>query len=161
MEVRDLPVSSLKPAKYNPRKDLQPGDPEWDKLARSITEFGLVEPLVWNELTGNLVGGHQRLKVLKSQGVETVPVAVVSLDASQEKALNVALNKIAGDWEPTPLADLLSALSNEGLLELTGFDEAELDKLISDFAPMDFESQPRLDEKSKVTCPECGHEFEP
>ncbi len=148
LTIRNLPLGDLKPAKYNPRKDLKPGDPEWDKLARSISEFGLVEPLVWNERTGNLVGGHQRLKVLKSQGIETVPVAVVDLELEQEKALNVALNKIAGDWEPTPLADLLSELSNNGLLEVTGFEEAELEALIDELTPRSLDDlvDPEIDE---------------
>lgn len=67
MEIREVPVEKLNPAAYNPRKDLKPGDPEYEKLKRSLDTFGCVEPIVWNERTGNVVGGHQRLKVLKNQ----------------------------------------------------------------------------------------------
>ncbi|MFY9379208.1 MAG: ParB N-terminal domain-containing protein, partial [Acutalibacteraceae bacterium] len=62
MQVNKIPISQLNPAKYNPRKDLQPGDPEYEKLKRSMQEFGYVEPIVWNKRTGNIVGGHQRYK---------------------------------------------------------------------------------------------------
>ena len=62
MIIKKIPISRIKEAAYNPRLDLKPGDPEYEKIKRSIEEFDLVEPLVWNETTGNLVGGHQRLK---------------------------------------------------------------------------------------------------
>jgi len=65
MEIIKIPITKINPAPYNQRLDLQPGDVEYEKIKRSITEFDLVEPLVWNKQTGNLVGGHQRLKVLK------------------------------------------------------------------------------------------------
>ena len=68
MEIQTLPIADLHPAKYNPRKDLRPGDPEYEKLKRSISTFGNVEPIVWNRRTGNVVGGHQRLKVLTELG---------------------------------------------------------------------------------------------
>ena len=64
MEIRKVPISLLNAAPYNPRKDLQPGDPEYQKIARSIEKYGCVEPIIWNEKTGNVIGGHQRLKVL-------------------------------------------------------------------------------------------------
>ena len=62
MEIRKVPISLLNAAPYNPRKDLQPGDPEYQKIARSIEKYGCVEPIIWNEKTGNVIGGHQRLK---------------------------------------------------------------------------------------------------
>lgn len=65
MNIEKISVEKLLPAKYNPRKDLQPGDPEFEKLKRSITEFGYVEPIIWNKRTGVVIGGHQRLKVLQ------------------------------------------------------------------------------------------------
>lgn len=68
MDIQKISVSKIKAAKYNPRKDLKPGDVEYEKLRRSIEEFGYVEPLVWNSRTGNIVGGHQRFKVLKAMG---------------------------------------------------------------------------------------------
>ncbi len=77
MRIETIPVHRINPAPYNPRRNLQPGDPEYERISRSVWEFGLVEPLVWNERTGTLVGGHQRFKVLLAQGAETVIVSVV------------------------------------------------------------------------------------
>ena len=94
MKIETVPVSKISPAPYNPRKDLKPGDAEYEKLKRSMEAFGCVEPLVWNRRTGHLVGGHQRFKVLCAQCVETIEVSVVDLPIEQEKSLNIALNKI-------------------------------------------------------------------
>jgi len=133
MRIQHVDISRVNPAPYNPRKDLKPGDPHYEALKRSVGRWGLVEPLVWNERTGNLVGGHQRLKILKEQGVESVEVSVVDLDANDEAALNVALNKISGDWDTGKLADLLSELDGNGYdATLTGFDVRELEELLVD-----------------------------
>ena len=88
MEIQKIPISKINPAKYNPRLDLQPGDPDYEKLKKSMQEFDLVEPLIWNKRSGNLVGGHQRLKILVEQGKNEVDVSVVDLPDSKEKALN-------------------------------------------------------------------------
>lgn len=64
MIIKEIEVSKINPAAYNPRMDLQPNDPEYQKLKKSIEEFGYIDPLIWNERTGNLVGGHQRYKIL-------------------------------------------------------------------------------------------------
>ena len=132
MEIRKISVSDIKPAKYNPRKDLKPGDPAYEKLKRSMTEFGYVEPIIWNEETGNIVGGHQRYKVLVAEGHKEVECVVVRLTSEKEKALNVALNKVTGDWEFEALADLLKDLDEQDFdVTLTGFDAAEIDDLFS------------------------------
>jgi ParB-like chromosome segregation protein Spo0J len=134
MEIKRIPVEQINPAPYNPRKDLKPGEPEYEKLRRSIQEFGFVEPLVWNKRTGNLVGGHQRLKVLIEQGVREVEVSVVDLDDQRERALNIALNKISGDWDNEKLKDLLEELDTGDFdIELTGFTEAEIEDLMIQF----------------------------
>lgn len=59
LNMQTMPIDRLKPAKYNPRKDLKPGDPAYEKIKRSLHDFGYVDPIVWNEVTGNIVGGHQ------------------------------------------------------------------------------------------------------
>jgi len=134
MEIRKMPIDQLNPAAYNPRKDLQPGDPEYEKLKRSIQEFDLVEPLVWNERTGRLVGGHQRLKVLQDLGYTEIEVSVVDLPEDKEKVLNIALNKIQGDWDYPKLKDLLEELDTGAFdLELTGFDIEEIEDLMTQF----------------------------
>lgn len=66
MRIEKIDILKLNPAKYNPRKDLKPGDPEYEKLKQSIKKFGVVEPIVWNKRSGNIVGGHQRYKILKN-----------------------------------------------------------------------------------------------
>ena len=132
MNIRKIPIDQINPAAYNPRKDLQPGDPEYEKLKRSMQEFGYVEPIVWNKRTGNIVGGHQRYKVLLDMGMSEVDCVVVDLDETKEKALNVALNKIQGDWDYEKLKDLLQELDTGELdLELTGFDMEEIEDLIA------------------------------
>ena len=82
LDVRTLPIEKLIPAPYNPRLVLQPEDRRYQKLARSLREFGLVEPLIWNETTGHVVGGHARLAILKALGARAVPVSVTPPAAS-------------------------------------------------------------------------------
>ena len=126
-------TADLIPADYNPRKDLKPGDPEYDKLKRSMEQFGYVEPVIWNKATGRVVGGHQRLKVLMDMGVTEVECVVVELDEEREKALNIALNKISGDWDKDKLMLLISDLQGADFdVSLTGFDPAEIDDLFKD-----------------------------
>ena len=123
----------LLPADYNPRKDLKPGDAEYEKLKRSIEQFGYVEPVIWNKTTGRVVGGHQRLKVLIDMGMTEVDCVVVELSEEKEKALNVALNKISGDWDKDKLALLIADLQGADFdVSLTGFEPAEIDALFKD-----------------------------
>ena len=126
-------TADLLPADYNPRKDLKPGDLEYEKLKRSIEQFGYVEPVIWNKTTGRVVGGHQRLKVLIDMGITEIDCVVVEMDEAKEKALNIALNKISGDWDKDKLALLIADLQGEDFdVSLTGFDPAEIDDLFKD-----------------------------
>jgi len=137
MQIEKMKVSDLKYAPYNPRKI---DDKELAKLKRSISEFGYVEPIVWNERTGFVVGGNQRLKVLRELGIEEVDVVVVDLDDAKEKALNVALNKISGEWDFPKLKDLLIDIDTGDFdIELTGFDLDEIGELIA------FDKEPEED----------------
>jgi DNA modification methylase len=130
MKIKTLPIAQLKPAPYNPRRELKAGDPEFERIRRSIKTFGLVEPLIWNERSGYLVGGHQRLAVLKAEGVKQIEVTVVNLTDSRERALNAALNKISGVWDNEKLREVMAAL-DEADITLTGFDDGELAKLVN------------------------------
>lgn len=132
MDIQRIEVSKINPAAYNPRVDLKPGDSEYEKLKHSINTFGYVEPLVWNKQTGNLVGGHQRLKILIEQGATEVEVSVVDLPIDKEKALNLALNKIRGDWDDDKLAALLEELNQNPNLDmnLTGFEAPEISEIL-------------------------------
>lgn len=130
MKIQKIPVTELNPAAYNPRKDLQPGDAEYEKLLRSVEEFGYVEPIIWNRRTGNIVGGHQRFKVLLQLGFTEIDCVVVDLDEAREKTLNIALNKISGDWDSEKLADVFRDIEQYGIsLDITGFELPEIDKL--------------------------------
>ena len=133
MVIEKKNTADLLPADYNPRKDLKPGDPEYEKLKRSLEQFGYVEPVIWNKATGRVVGGHQRLKVLIDMGITEVECVVVDLPEDKEKALNIALNKISGDWDKDKLAVLIADLQGTAFdVSLTGFDAAEIDDLFKD-----------------------------
>ena len=123
--VQEIKVTELNAAQYNPRIALEPGMPEWEKLKTSIEQFGNVEPVVWNRRTGNVVGGHQRLAVLKSMGYESVPCSVVDLDEKEEKLLNIALNKIKGQWDYDKLEEILSGFDYE-VATASGFSAEEI-----------------------------------
>jgi ParB-like chromosome segregation protein Spo0J len=134
MRIERMAISDLKPAPYNPRVSLKPGDAAYERLERSIEEFDLVQPLVWNRRTGHIVGGHQRLEILKQKGITEVECVVVDLPPQREKALNVALNNsaVAGDWEPQKLLDLVGELQALPDFDatLTGFSEQALRDLV-------------------------------
>ena len=132
MQIKKVKISDINPAKYNPRKDLQPGDPEYEKIKRSIEEFDCVEPLVLNKRGNVLVGGHQRLKVLKERGDIEVECSIVDLEPAKEKALNIALNKISGEWDFPKLKDLLEEIdTGEFDIEITGFDLGEIEDIMT------------------------------
>ena len=133
MIIEKKNTADLLPADYNPRKDLKPGDAEYEKLKRSIEQFGYVEPVIWNQTTGRVVGGHQRLKVLMDMGMTKVDCVVVEMDEDKEKALNIALNKISGDWDKDKLALLIADLQGADFdVSFTGFEPAEIDDLFKD-----------------------------
>ncbi len=133
MQIEKKQVTDLLPAEYNPRKELKPGDSEYEKLKRSLEQFGYVEPVIWNKTTGRVVGGHQRLRVMKDMGLTEVECVVVELPEDKEKALNIALNKISGEWDKDKLALLISDLQGTDFdVSLTGFEPAEIDDLFKD-----------------------------
>ena len=101
-----------------------------ENLRRSITTYGLIIPVVWNKRTNRVVGGHQRLTVLENEGETEVDVSVVDLDETQERQLNVALNKVEGGWDEEKLGDLLAELGEDATL--TGFTQQEIDSLTND-----------------------------
>lgn len=127
-----LPIASLKPAAYNPRKKLKKGDKEYEKIKHSIEEFGYVDPIIVNA-DGTVIGGHQRLTVLMDMGYQEVQCVQVHIeDENKVKALNVALNKITGAWNEELLADLMVDLQEADFnLDLTGFEAPEIDQLFS------------------------------
>lgn len=133
MEIQKIDINKLIPATYNPRKDLKPNDEEYIKIKNSIINFGYVEPIIINK-DFTVVGGHQRLKVLKELNYEKIECIVVDLDKTQEKALNIALNKISGEWNTEKLENLLQELLQENFdVNLTGFDSEEIDNILNEY----------------------------
>lgn len=127
-------LSELIAAEYNPRKALTVKDSEYQKIKRSIEEFGYVDPIIINK-DGTIIGGHQRTTVLIDLGYEEVDVVVVSLDKQKEKALNIALNKISGEWDELKLKDLLLDLDlGDYDISLTGFETNDLTELVDKLA---------------------------
>ncbi|CYV37426.1 site-specific DNA-methyltransferase [Streptococcus suis] len=131
MEIREIRLSELHPASYNPRKKLKKGDKEYEKIKQSLLKFGYVDPIIVNkDLT--VIGGHQRLTVLRDLDYETAKCVIVDLSKEDEKALNIALNKITGQWDDQLLADLLLDLQESDFnLDLTGFEPPEIDDILS------------------------------
>lgn len=127
MEFEVKRIADMNRAAYNPRVDLRPEDEEYQAIERSLKRHGLVQPIVWNRRTNTVVSGHQRLTVLEAQGETEVTVSVVDLDDIQEKELNVALNKITGEWDDDKLSVILNELGEEATD--TGFTLPEIDVL--------------------------------
>ena len=137
LNIQKWSLQDLRPAEYNPRKALSPEDAEYQKIKRSIETFGYVDPIIINK-DGTIIGGHQRCQVLSDLGYTEVDVVVVDLNKNDEKALNVALNKITGEWDELKLKDLLVELDlGDYDISVTGFDNQDLEELIelTDFEP--------------------------
>lgn len=131
MEFIKKKTDELKYANYNPRKKLKPEDKEYQKIKKSIEEFGYVEPIIINK-DNTIIGGHQRLTVLKDLGYKEVDVIQIDIDKTKEKALNIALNKITGEWDYSMLGDLLLDLDSLNYdLEFTGFDLDEIENILA------------------------------
>ena len=125
-------LTSIHPAEYNPRKELKPGDPEFKNIQRSLKEFGYVDPIIINK-DGTIIGGHQRASVLKSLGYTEADCIVVDLGKQNEKALNIALNKIGGQWDMSLLRDALQDLTLSPVdVNATGHSDDELSVILGD-----------------------------
>jgi len=151
LKLTQVPIGKLKPAAYNPRHF---SDEEMDSLVRSLREFGMVDPIIANK-DGTVIGGHQRLKAARLAGIETVPVVYVNLPKAKQKALNLALNRIGGEWDEAKLRSLLEELAGTDVdLELTGFSVDELDWLNDRGEPWSIEDAlTELDMKDAVAQP--------
>jgi hypothetical protein len=116
--------SEVTPADYNPRTM---SDKAREGLSNSISTFGLVQPIIYNKRTGNIVGGHQRMTDLIAKGVEGTDMVEVDLPDSYEKALNITLNHpgIEGEFDNEKLQPLLSEVPKELMSELN-LDELEI-----------------------------------
>lgn len=160
MKIQEVEIKKLKIAEYNPRKDLKEKDPEYQKIKNSIKEFGYISPIIINsDMT--VISGHQRLKVLKDLGKTNIECIVVDFDKNKEKMLNIALNKISGEWDYQKLEILFNELANSELdISITGFDENEINKIIKETEESMTENKEIdlsefNDEKFQCKCPKC------
>lgn len=133
LTIKKMKIADLDPAKYNPRKELKPGDKEFEKLKNSIEHFGYVELIVVNTANHNtVISGHQRLNVLKYLNVDEIECVTVEMNETEEKALNIAMNKVSGEWNEQLLADLIVDLQSVDFnVDLTGFEAPEVEQLFS------------------------------
>ena len=169
-----LKVEEVKPNPKNPRIDLRPGMPLYEKLKDSIEKFEYVDPIIWNKTTGMIVSGHQRFQVMKDiaeakgEKFDTVDVMQVEMTEAEQNTFMVAVNKITGLWDTEKLKALFQELSEEDL-SYTGYDDFEIQALLgdtdtesTDFSDDDPSYNPDYDSrgKKKVVCPHCGEEFE-
>jgi len=124
LQIAQVPIDELHPDPANPR---QIGDADLDSLTRSLREFGFVQPVIARHEDHVVVGGHQRLVAARRLGLKTVPVIFVDLSQEQSHLLNLALNKISGDWDEALLARLLAdlQLAPNVDLALSGFEDDE------------------------------------
>jgi len=157
--IEYVAVGDLRPWTGNPRKI---DEDELQRLRRSIRDFGLIDPVIVRRSDAMVIGGHQRLVAAQAEGITEAPVVFVEFDDTKAAALNVALNKIGGDWDWPKLADLFQELDvGDFDVTMTGFDEREIEGLmhgLDEVATKEYDESVANDVK-KVTCPECKHEF--
>jgi ParB/RepB/Spo0J family partition protein len=128
LQVIQVPIDDLHPDTANPRKI---SASELDALTRSLCEWGFVQPVIARRNDHIVVGGHQRLIAARRLGYKTVPVIYVDLSPDQAHLLNLALNKISGDWDEQLLARMLADLQANAVdLSVSGFDADEINRLL-------------------------------
>lgn len=150
MKTAVMKLKDIRPAAYNPRVTLKPGDKDYEALKNSLERFGVAEPLIVNETTGNLVAGHQRLNVLKASGATEVEVVLVEMDEDKEKLLNIALNKIDGEWDYKKLEAMFEEIEADDI-KFTGFSQEELDNLFDGGLPNWDDTEEDTEEQEKDT----------
>lgn len=146
MKIKEVNIKDLKFPSYNPRKKLTPKDKEYQKIKNSIKEFGYSDLVVINK-DNTIISGNQRTRVMLDMGIEKIKVVQLDLDKDKEKALNVALNKITGQWDEQLLSDLLMDLNSTGFdVELTGFDDVDFNMDVS----FELEEEPKENERERT-----------
>jgi len=154
-------LSEMTPAGYNPREIRAEA---LSGLGGSIEKFGVIVPIVWNKRTGNIVGGHQRYKVLTDKGVEETDVVVVDLDDNEEVALNITLNNPATRGMFTKSVVRLLEQSKQEMAD--EFQKVGLDDMLNYLSRFKFEEKAGGESKEKkstgtgrpkegMMCPKC------
>lgn len=152
MNIIEIEISKLIFPKYNPRKKLKPEDKEYQKIKKSIEEFGYTDLVIINK-DNTIISGNQRTQVLMDMGYKKIKVVQIDIDKTKEKALNIALNKITGEWDYAMLGDLLLDLDTQNYdLEITGFDLDEIEEIM---APLGLEEEKEvIEDDFECTPPE-------
>ena len=169
MEIKNIPITKIHKAKYNPRIIY---DKEFQNLINSIKEFGFVEPIVVNlrnhadfkEHQWTIVGGHQRYEAAKKIGHKEVPVLFVDLTPQKEKILNLALNKITGDFDNAMLSEVMYGLIEEDKLtpnDILGFSGEEINSILGTVMDVGDIKETEFDEniETENECPKCGYKW--
>ena len=168
-EYKRIPLDQIQFAPYNPRVDLQPDEPEYQEIKRSIIDHGMVQPIIFNEQTGNAVGGNQRLKIIRDDlGVKEAICAVVRMPLVREMEASVALNKLGNLWDREKLRDILIHMQEVNYdWSRTAFSQEEIEEITQDMEAtvagffQDEEEAKQTKEKKTHTykCPFCGEVF--
>ena len=144
MQLITLPIKRLRFATYNPRRI---SDEQLTRLRESIRTFGFTQPIIVNMQAGReytVVGGHQRAKAASMEGLESVPATIVFLDENKEKTLNLALNRISGEWDRKKVGEMLVQLTNDDqLVRLTGFEDQEVGVLLDEQVTLSADDEER------------------
>jgi len=166
-EIRVIPIFEMNIAEYNPRKTLRKEDPEYEKLERSIDEFGYLQLIVWNEATGNVVSGNQKIQIFIDKGIsEAEAIVICEPDLLKEKTINIALNNrnISSQWDSDKLKNILDELLISDIdITLTGFEIPEIElitienEVFANTPEIDLIKEYQEPEKQNLKCPHCGH----
>ena len=163
MNIEKANINDLISPDWNPR---QITETEMEKLKTSIKEFGYVDPIIVNSYNNHIVGGNQRYLALKELGYNEVEVLYINEpDILKEKAMNIALNKISGEWNQDKLDVVLEEIQLSDIdITLTGFDEIEFTNLSEDEDYIIPDDEPEYDESiaddiETIICPSCGYEI--
>lgn len=171
LNIKKIKIDDIKPASYNPRKiDTK----NFKKLSDSIEKFGLVDPIIINLKNHNIIGGHQRFDYLYYEKKDT-ELHLIELgdigwvfsdtdlsieDENHEKALNLALNRISGEWKYDELNNILDELAEVNLDEITGF-EYNLDDIEYEYVPLEYEDDDELEDELIDEIDEIEEDYKP
>ena len=157
MKVVEYNIDDLISAEYNPR---QMTADQVQALTDSIKRFGLVDPIIINthkDRENIIIGGHQRIRIARELGIETVPCVELELTPEAERELNIRLNKNTGEWDWDALANYFDV----GELLEWGFEDFELSNIDFDVDKFFEETEGDSEREPKtMVCPKCGEVIE-
>jgi len=172
MEIVKVKINDLISPDYNPRTIT---DEELSKLKDSLEEFGYISPIIVNQHNNHIVGGNQRYECLKALGYDEIDVIYINEpDLQREKALNIRLNNLSGEWDTGKLETIFNEFESTGFnsdmtgftnSEITGFNTLEVEReRANDESFIIPDDEPEYDESiadtiETITCPRCGYEL--